>query len=54
MKSLAAKYNLKIRMLQPFSNFEGWEKGSKEREDALNERKGGLELCVLLGRVCYR
>ncbi|KAI4231326.1 MAG: hypothetical protein LQ352_008407, partial [Teloschistes flavicans] len=34
VRALCEKYGLKIVMLQPFSNFEGWEEGSEEREDA--------------------
>src|SRR5437868_3122892 len=36
IKSLVQEHNLKILMLQPFANFEGWPKGSKEREDAFD------------------
>jgi sugar phosphate isomerase/epimerase len=49
VKSLAAKYNLKIMMLQPFSNFEGWEKGSKEREDTFARAKGWIKIMHAVG-----
>ncbi|KAH9884007.1 xylose isomerase-like protein [Xylariomycetidae sp. FL2044] len=34
------EHQLQIVMLQPFPNFEGWPKGSKEREDAFERAKG--------------
>lgn len=40
VKALCKKYNLGIMMLQPFSNFEGWPEGSKERDDAFTRAKG--------------
>jgi sugar phosphate isomerase/epimerase len=49
VKTLAAKYNIKIMMLQPFSNFEGWEKGSKEREDAFARAKGWIKIMHAVG-----
>jgi sugar phosphate isomerase/epimerase len=49
VKSLAAKYNLKIIMLQPFSNFEGWPKASKEREDAFDRAKGWIKIMHAVG-----
>lgn len=36
--------NLEIMMLQPFSNFEGWPKGSPEREQAFTKAKGWIQL----------
>lgn len=35
---------LKILILQPFSNFEGWAEGSKEREDAWIRVKGWIKI----------
>ena len=35
---------LKIMMLQPFVNFEGWPLGSKEREDAFERARGWIEI----------
>jgi sugar phosphate isomerase/epimerase len=49
IKALAARYNLKIMMLQPFSNFEGWAKGSKEREDAFARAKGWIKIMHAVG-----
>ncbi len=36
-------------MLQPFSNFEGWSKGSKERADAFVRAKGWMRIMEALG-----
>jgi len=35
---------LKILILQPFSNFEGWKEGSKEREDAWTRVNGWIKI----------
>ncbi|KAL2839592.1 xylose isomerase-like protein [Aspergillus pseudoustus] len=40
IRSLAIKNGLAILMLQPFSNFEGWPRGSSEHEDAFKRAKG--------------
>lgn len=44
IKSLCDSLGLKIFMLQPFSNFEGWPKGSKEREEVFSKAKGWIEI----------
>jgi sugar phosphate isomerase/epimerase len=49
VRALAAQYSLKIMMLQPFSNFEGWERGSKEREDAFARAKGWIKIMHAVG-----
>ncbi|KAI0857286.1 3-dehydroshikimate dehydratase [Xylaria cubensis] len=49
IKSLAEAQNLKILMLQPFANFEGWPKGSKEREDAFTRAKGWIRIMQAAG-----
>ncbi|KAH8671648.1 3-dehydroshikimate dehydratase [Xylariales sp. PMI_506] len=49
IKTLAAEHNLKILMLQPFNNFEGWPKGSKEREDAFTRAKGYMRIMEAAG-----
>lgn len=41
--------NLKVMMLQPFANFEGWPRGSKEREDAFARAKGWIEVMRAVG-----
>jgi len=49
VKQLCKKYNLGILMLQPFSNFEGWAEGSKERDDAFERAKGWIEIMHAVG-----
>ncbi|CZT04661.1 probable 3-dehydroshikimate dehydratase [Rhynchosporium agropyri] len=49
VKKLCEKHNLGIMMLQPFANFEGWEKNSKEREDALTRAKGWIRIMQAVG-----
>lgn len=46
---LAASYGLTIMMLQPFSNFEGWGAGSKERDAAFRRAKGWIKVMKALG-----
>ncbi|KAI4228027.1 MAG: hypothetical protein L6R36_001961 [Xanthoria steineri] len=41
--------NLKIVMLQPFSNFEGWPEGSEGREDAFRRAKGWIRIMQAVG-----
>ena len=36
-------------MLQPFSNFEGWPQGSKERGDAFSRAKGWIQIMQAVG-----
>ncbi|KAI0883786.1 xylose isomerase-like protein [Annulohypoxylon maeteangense] len=45
----AAEHNLKILMLQPFSNFEGWPKGSSERKDAFDRAQGWIRVMQAVG-----
>jgi hypothetical protein len=49
VKTLCKTHNLKIMMLQPFSNFEGWGKGSRERADAFERAKGWMRIMEALG-----
>jgi len=49
VKTLCKKYNLRIMMLQPFSNFEGWAPGSKEREDAFARARGWIQIMHAVG-----
>lgn len=49
IKSLAARNNLKILMLQPFSNFEGWPKGSPERMSVFKKAQGWIEIMHAVG-----
>ncbi len=49
VKALCKKHNLRIMMLQPFSNFEGWEPGSKERGEAFERARGWIEIMHAVG-----
>jgi sugar phosphate isomerase/epimerase len=49
IRALAAKHNLTLLMLQPFSNFEGWPRGSPEREDAFARARGWVEIMDAAG-----
>lgn len=49
VKRMCATNGLKILVLQPFSNFEGWPEGSEERKDAFNRAKGWIEIMQAVG-----
>ncbi|KAI4198296.1 MAG: hypothetical protein LQ350_005379 [Teloschistes chrysophthalmus] len=49
VKALCEEHGLKIVMLQPFANFEGWEEGSREREDAFRRAKGWIRIMQAVG-----
>ncbi|PBP24847.1 xylose isomerase-like protein [Diplocarpon rosae] len=49
IKKLCQTYNLRIMMLQPFANFEGWDKGSREREDAFIRANGWIKIMQAVG-----
>ncbi|KAL8722455.1 MAG: hypothetical protein Q9225_001077 [Loekoesia sp. 1 TL-2023] len=49
VKQLVEKNGLKIVMLQPFSNFEGWEEGSEGREDAFRRANGWIRIMKAVG-----
>lgn len=49
IKKLTEQHNLKILMLQPFANFEGWENGSKERSDAFERATGWIRIMEAVG-----
>ncbi|KAL4929086.1 sugar phosphate isomerase/epimerase family protein [Aspergillus undulatus] len=49
VRELADKYNLQVMLLQPFSNFEGWPRGSSEREDAFERAKGWISIMEAVG-----
>lgn len=46
---LCKGHGLKILVLQPFSNFEGWPKGSKEREEAFARARGWINIMDAVG-----
>ena len=49
VRKLCDGLNLEIMMLQPFSNYEGWKVGTKEREDAMNRAAGWIEVMRAVG-----
>lgn len=51
IRKLMQKYNLKILMLQPFANFEGWIKGKhdQQRADAWERAKGWSRIMEAVG-----
>lgn len=49
IRKLCDAHDLKVMMLQPFANFEGWPKGSVEREDAFTRAKGWMEIMKVVG-----
>ena len=49
VKRLCEAERLKVVMLQPFANFEGWAKGSQEREDAFRRVKGWIRIMQSVG-----
>ena len=48
VREMCEKSELKIVMLQPFANFEGWPADSKERENAFKRAKGWVQIMVAL------
>ena len=49
VKTLCKDLRLKIVMLQPFSNFEGWKPQSEEREDAFRRAHGWIKIMQAVG-----
>lgn len=49
VRKLCEGHNLKIIVLQPFSNFEGWPKGSKERDEAFGRARGWISIMDAVG-----
>ena len=49
IRQLCQDKGLKIVMLQPFSNFEGWAAGSREREDAFRRAEGWIRIMRAVG-----
>ena len=49
VKRLCAENGLKILVLQPFANFEGWPKGSSERKDAFDRARGWISIMQAVG-----
>ena len=49
VRTMCKELGLKIVMLQPFSNFEGWKPQSEEREDAFRRAKGWIRIMQAVG-----
>ena len=49
VKSLCDKLGLRVVMLQPFANFEGWKPQSEERKDAFRRAKGWVRIMEAVG-----
>lgn len=49
IKEQACLHNLRILMLQPFANFEGWPVGSKKRTEAFDRAKGWMRVMEAVG-----
>ncbi|KAL4962163.1 sugar phosphate isomerase/epimerase family protein [Aspergillus stella-maris] len=49
VKKLVKENGLEIVMLQPFSNFEGWPRGSEEYKDAFERARGWIEIMSAVG-----
>lgn len=49
IKKLCQQHRLKVLMMQPFANFEGWPRGSKERKDAFERAEGWVSVMKAVG-----
>lgn len=49
IKALVNGHKLKILMLQPFANFEGWPAESEERKAAFDRAKGWIRIMQAVG-----
>ncbi|KAK6437188.1 hypothetical protein LTR95_006623 [Oleoguttula sp. CCFEE 5521] len=49
VKRLCDSHNLKVLILQPFANFEGWPEGSPEREHAFTRLRGWIRIMEAAG-----
>ncbi|KAI9674412.1 MAG: hypothetical protein M1817_001750 [Caeruleum heppii] len=49
VKRLCEELGLKVLVLQPFANFEGWPAGSKKREDAFDRARGWIRIMKAAG-----
>ncbi|KAL9079614.1 MAG: hypothetical protein Q9157_001499 [Trypethelium eluteriae] len=49
VKTMCDAKGLKILILQPFANFEGWKEGSEERIDAFTRARGWVEIMKACG-----
>ena len=49
VKRMCERFELGVLVLQPFSNFEGWPKGSKDRENAFAKARGWIRIMASVG-----
>ena len=49
VRRICTELGLKIVMLQPFSNFEGWKPQSAEKKDAFKRAKGWIKIMEAVG-----
>ena len=49
VQGMCRELGLKIVMLQPFANFEGWKSQSEERKDAFTRAKGWIKIMEAVG-----
>ncbi|CAG7939017.1 unnamed protein product [Penicillium olsonii] len=49
IRKLCDSHRLSVMMLQPFSNLEGWPKGSTDREEAFARATGWMEIMNVVG-----
>lgn len=49
IKNLCSELKLEILVLQPFSNFEGYNQGSEKRKAAFDKAKGWMKIMDALG-----
>ncbi|KAL9109799.1 MAG: hypothetical protein Q9227_005668 [Pyrenula ochraceoflavens] len=49
VRKLCEGYKLKVIVLQPFSNFEGWPEGSREREQVFEKARGWIRIMGAVG-----
>jgi sugar phosphate isomerase/epimerase len=49
LRAMVEGHGLKILVLQPFSNFEGWPHGSQQREDAFARARAWIDIMEAVG-----
>ena len=49
VRSMCAGHGLKVLVLQPFSNFEGWPEGSQQRRDAFARAEAWIDIMEAVG-----
>lgn len=49
VKAMCDAKEMKVMLLQPFSNFEGWAEGSDERKDAFRRAEGWIKIMQAVG-----